>query len=153
MLLVQRSRLVFGVARRMEDELMEQSKLDKVKFALEQMNDTYWEDVTARISTLSKEISGFTAALPEAFTELAVAKINILETRYKGYQQILAADQSTHDEIINDNKEQISQLLHQMSLKTGKCLDLHAALQVFIDETETLGELHLPVNSSDTKKP
>jgi len=119
---------------------MGQTQFDKIKFAFSRMDNDFWERVTKRSTELSEKTANLTANVNENFTKLAIAQLEILNAKYKGYERLISSEESNIADIIRENKACIGGLTEKKDQTATALFNLLAELNAIIEEVRTLGE-------------
>ena len=119
---------------------MEQSQLEKIKLAFFQMNDDYWDRLTARSSNLSDCLKEITTSISDNFLKLAIIQLDILNTKYKGYEHLLLSGKTDFTGFITENKKSIAKSTEKKTQIASNLSDLLSELNSIIEEMRTLGE-------------
>ena len=120
---------------------MELIQIDKIKLALAQMGDNFWEKVTEHGAILSEKSSEITTNIKNAFNKLAVTQMSILEVKRKGYARLVEnKKKSAVAGIVKENKDRIDELLVEKSQAVTALSNLLKDLTAIIKEVQTLGE-------------
>jgi hypothetical protein len=119
---------------------LEQLQLDKIKVALSQMNDEYFDKVTEHGTALTEQSARISKEINEHFSKLAVIQLNIIETKRNGYQKLVDnKKKSAFDGIIKENKERIDALGKEKVQAVTALSKLLAELTAIIKQVQTLG--------------
>jgi len=119
---------------------MEKVKLDKVRLALAQMDDKYWDCVVSNMSALENHARQVAAAFLDGYRVLMEAQIEVIEARYGGYQQIIGSDEASLPEIVKTSKNQLAQLEAKKNQAASEISGLLEGLQSVVVLAQTLGE-------------
>ncbi len=112
---------------------MEVSKwlLEKIKCALDRMNDKYWGKVAEQVS----------AVFDDAFSKLTVTQYSILEAKYNGYKRLCESFKpSALAKIAKADKERVAALVGERCQIVAELSNVLADLQALIGEMAKLGE-------------
>ena len=90
---------------------------------------------------MSNQSTRLTAEFSDLFTKLIVGQFGIIEAKYKGYQ-LLAENKkkAAVTGIVKDNKDRISQLLHEKHQHITALSAMITELSAIIEDAGTLGE-------------
>jgi hypothetical protein len=115
--------------------------MDKIRITHTCMGDKYWNDISIRCSTLSKETARITGEFSKALSKLTVIRMNILEAKYNGYQLLLENNKKPAvKKIVKENKETINKLLQDKQEIVTTLLGLLVECNTLVNSVQTLGE-------------
>jgi hypothetical protein len=120
---------------------MDKIQLDKIKLTFSCMDNDFWERISSRSAELSEQSAKITATTHEAINKLAMTQLNILNTKYKGYERLIQnTDEMNFAEIITENKNCIGALVEKKTQTEITLLELLGQINTIIEEMKTLGE-------------
>jgi len=120
---------------------MNQTKLDKIKHVFLSMDDDYWASVTTQSAALSGQAKQVIEDINNNLTKLAIIQLDILNTKYKGYQQMIEPNEEIRPAaIIKENKDWIDKLTQQKEQIVTAIIYLQAALNPIIETIQSVGE-------------
>jgi hypothetical protein len=123
------------------------TNLDKVRSALAQMDDAYWDKVSDTAREYDKRVRMSLGGIYNRSTALMVAQVNVLNARYNGYRQ-LVGDTSENDklttdksEVVKDSKDAIEGFVEKKRQIVNDLVILLDELIAVLEEEKILGEM------------
>ncbi len=114
--------------------------MDKVKRALERMDDNFFSSVVAQNTAACNTARELTDIFLETLTKLTVVQFEILETKYNGYKNLVENKRKAAAAgIVKENKESLAALSAQKDNLVTALADLIANFAAIIEETQNLG--------------